>query len=337
MKRFTFGFILLLGIGMLGMPTPALAHDHCGEDDKMVAAAAIQTRDDIRAFVTCAHRYVMDNGFEEAYRAFHEEERWKSGSIYVFVDQLTMDGNEATSYVFPPNKAREGDPWGPLLDDWGNDYFQDTYRLISMAPDGSMGFWTYYSFTDPATEAAAPKSSYIMGLEWNGMPALIGAGIYERDLPSACSANDVNAMTVGSEMNPRRLQEFVRCAAMRVEKDGYFAKADLMTDSRWREGSVYLFGMDRNGTQFFTGNPVRVNGIGMQEWGDAQDPMGPFGGRDVINVAKAFGETFLYYNAFNPATGRSQRKVSFVKRVMAQGSEVLIGSGYYLPDEMMGQ
>ena len=66
--------------------------------------------------------------------------------------------------------------------------------------------------------------------------------------------------------------------------------------------------------------------------GRCKDPAGPFGGRDVVSVAKAFGETFLYYDAFNPASGRIQRKVAFVRRAMAQGKPVLIGSGYYLPD-----
>ncbi len=54
--------------------------------------------------------------------------------------------------------------------------------------------------------------------------------------------------------------------------------------------------------------------------------------RDFLSVADAFGESFLYYLARNPATGLQQRKVVFVKRVVSHGLPILIGSGYYLND-----
>ena len=59
---------------------------------------------------------------------------------------------------------------------------------------------------------------------------------------------------------------------------------------------------------------------------------GPFGGRDVVSVGDAFGETFLYYSARNPATGMLQRKVTFVKRIVTYGLPILVGSGYYLDE-----
>ena len=55
-----------------------------------------------------------------------------------------------------------------------------------------------------------------------------------------------------------------------------------------------------------------------------------FGGRNVLGVADAFGESFLYYSTRNPATSEWQRNVAFVKRVMAFGVPVLIGAGDYL-------
>ena len=59
---------------------------------------------------------------------------------------------------------------------------------------------------------------------------------------------------------------------------------------------------------------------------------GPFGGRDVVSVGDAFGESFLYYSARDPSTGMTQRKVTFVKRVVAYGLAILVGSGYYLDE-----
>ena len=59
---------------------------------------------------------------------------------------------------------------------------------------------------------------------------------------------------------------------------------------------------------------------------------GPFGGRDVVSVGDAFGETFLHYSTRNPSTGRMQGKVAFVKRVVISGLSILVASGYYLDE-----
>ena len=52
-----------------------------------------------------------------------------------------------------------------------------------------------------------------------------------------------------------------------------------------------------------------------------------------MRVGDAFGESFLYYSAVNPSTRRLERKVTFVKRVVVYGLPILVGSGYYHPDE----
>ena len=83
------------------------------------------------------------------------------------------------------------------------------------------------------------------------------------------------------------------------------------------------------------GDPFRHSfGTGASEL----DPnlIGTFGGRDVLSVANAFGETFLYYSTRNPATGLQERKVTFVKRVMVFGVPILLGSGYYADDVHSG-
>ena len=54
--------------------------------------------------------------------------------------------------------------------------------------------------------------------------------------------------------------------------------------------------------------------------------------RDVVSVADAFGETFLYYSNRNPSTGMMQQKVIFVKRIVSMGLPILIGAGYYLDE-----
>ena len=105
----------------------------------------------------------------------------------------------------------------------------------------------------------------------------------------------------------------------------------LSSDPRWRNGSIYLFGLDTHGNPLFSGDPY-------SRWYGGLAPElngylgGPFGGRDVVSVGDAFGESFLYYSARDPSTGMTQRKVTFVKRVVAYGLAILVGSGYYLDE-----
>ena len=168
-----------------------------------------------------------------------------------------------------------------------------------------------------------------MALEWNGEPALIGAGLHERDIPATCYAEEVNALQLDTAPNEETLAQFVRCASMVIERKGFFGVAEL-TATRWRRGSVYVFGVDaESGVQLFTTSPETVNGMELMEGLDDRDPMGRFAGRDAPAVGSAFDEAFLYYEGFNPETGMDEGKVTFVKKVIVQGTPVLVGSGYY--------
>ena len=276
----------------------------------------------------CAYEFVQEVGFAEARRAFNEDERWKSGPIYVSVTELTSMRLEARSFVFPPDPSRQGQAWGPLIDAFG-DFYEEFYRVMSIADEG----WIYYAFTNPATGRNEPKASYEKRIDWDGTPAAIGSGIYRRDLPGTCEAEEVNASLLESDPSNGRLQEFVRCAAMELEANGYFAIGALSSHPRWRNQSIYLFGLDANGAALFSGNPYS------RSWWDGLSPEltdhvdGPFGGRDVVSVGDSFGETFLYYSTRNPFSGMTQGKEAFVKRVVVSGLPILIGSGYYLDGE----
>ena len=293
--------------------------------DRSVSARAVRTTGDVQAFVQCAYEFVQQAGFEEARRAFHEDERWKSGSTYVFVSEHTPISDQARSLVFPPNPSREGTTHQQLLlDAFGSDVLEERYRILSSFGEG----WLYYAFSNPATGRDEPKASYVKSIDWDGTPAAIGAGIYLRDIPGTCESDEVNAMDLEADPSDERLREFVRCAAMQLESKGYFATIPLATDPRWKHGSIYLFGLDTNGSALFSGDPDSGQpGGGASELNDMLD--GPFGGGDVVSVGDAFGETLLYYKARNPATGEMQRKVTFVKRVVALGLPILVSAGYY--------
>ncbi len=297
--------------------------------DHFIVASAVQTPSDVEAFVQCAYEYVQEMGFEEARRAFNEDERWKSlpTSTYIFVDEMTPVPGAARAFVYPPRPSQEGVPWGDLTDIFGSDIVLEFLRILNSFDEG----WTYYRFLNPATGTDALKAAYFKAIDWNGVPAAIGSGIYQRDIPVTCRKEEVNATMLAAYPSDMRLREFVRCAAMELESMGYFSIISLSVDPRWRGGSIYLFGLDTYGNTLFSGDPYsRWFGTSTSELDSSSNAA--FGGRDLLGVADAFGESFLYYSTRNPATGKLQRKVTFVKRVVSFGVPVLVGAGYYLED-----
>ena len=289
--------------------------------DHSIAARAMRTPEDVQAFVQCAYEYVRAKGFGEARRAFHEDERWRHGPIYVFVDEVTPVSDMSRSIVYPPDPAREGKPWGLLIDVFGIDWYKEQHRIASSVGDG----WIYYSFTNPETGRDEPKASYLKSIDWNGTLATIGAGIYLRDIPGTCNSEEVNAMLLDSDPSNERLMEFVRCAAMEFEMKGYFAINTLTTETHWRSDSIYLFALDTYGYTLFSGDPYSQEDIMSELSMTGED-------HDAVSVADAFGETFLYYSSRNPSTGMMQQKVTFIKRIVSFGLPVLIGAGYYLEE-----
>ena len=296
--------------------------------DRSIVAGAVRTTKDAERFVQCAYEFAQEVGFENARQAFNDDERWKSGAIYVFVAEVSPLSDMSRALVFPPDPSREGLPWGLLIDAFGNDWFREQHRIMTSIGEG----WIYYSFTNPATGRDEPKASYLKRIDWDGIPSSIGAGIYRRDLPGTCWSEEVNAP--GLEENPsnQKLQELVRCAALELASKGYFATITLSVDPRWRSNSIYLFGLDTSGSPLFSGDRYSWwFGPSDSELDAALNAS--LQGQDVISVADAFGESFLYYSTRNPATGLLQRKVTFVKRVVAYGLPLLVGSGYYLEDD----
>ena len=309
------GIPLLVGAGYFLEADQTDQHPTCA--DHFVAAGAVRDQSSVQAFVRCAAEYVAEHGEEEARRAFHEDERWRIGPTYVFVDEDANSGLEATSHVFPPDPAREGSVWGSAIDGFGSDYYYEVNRILSMGDSG----WVYYAFNNPATGLREPKSSYVMEIDWNGERAVIGAGVYALDLPGTCNPADVNAALLEGHQIEAELRRFVNCAAYQVQASGYFAGPVLSTDPRWNHGSTYVFAINANtGEVEFSGNPVSFLASGRL-------PELLFNGRDMVAASAAFGSAAWYYNFTDPDSGIARPKISFTKLVWAQGMPLLVGSG----------
>ena len=137
MKRrlpyFMILFIFLFAVPIHGNDEPL----SCA--DKSVVASAVRTQEDVQAFVQCAYELVQEVGTEAARQAFHEKERWRSGPI----------------------------------DTFGNDLFLDAHSIVRGFGEG----WLYNSFHNPTSGRDEPKVSYIKGIEWEGVRLKMGARI----------------------------------------------------------------------------------------------------------------------------------------------------------------
>ena len=315
----------IIGSGFYRAPIPESGRVWTqGCPERSVVASAVETREDVQTFVECAAAYLAEHGTVEARRAFHEDGRWNHGPMYVFVQPIRESGVDARPHVFPPNPSLEGKPRGKQVDSFGPDLFQEVHRMMQVVDAG----WFYYTFPDPVTGQHRPKASYLIEIEWDGDPAVIGAGLYEPDLPLTCYDEDVSAAALEEDPRPPTLRAFVRCAAQLVEKKGFLAKQELETDPRWSSGSSYAFSLDMQGNQVISGHGVRVNGRAPHEWGGRGSPEDQFGGRAMVDVGSTFGEAFVYYRSFGPRAGAHQPKVGLLKRVVAHGVPQLVGAGY---------
>ena len=303
-------------------PNPSSAA--CAE--RYIEASEVETEEDAKAFLLCAHELVQEVGVDAAYESFHNDPRWHSGPTYIFAVELIPDGTKARSLLFPPNPAREEWDTFDRSDIFGTDRHAEAVRTIEEFGGG----WWYYTFTNPVTGTPAPKASYILPVDWKGTPAFIGSGVYRRDFPGACERDEVNAARLDADPSEARLEEFVRCAAQEVESGGYFATQLFKSDERWKSGAIYVFGVDIAGKHVFTGRGLAVNRRSIAEWPQRGSSLDPFNGRNMAAVGDAFGASYLYYSTINPATGREARKVSLVKRVTAYGVPILVGAGYFL-------
>ena len=317
-------------LGAVCLLAPSESEAACG--DRSIAASAVRVEADVEAFVRCALELIQELGVNAAYEAFHNDPRWKSGPTYVFAVESIPRGSQAKLLLFPPDPAREATQ--PVrLTDRGDAFSTASHAEAVRIIQEFGGGWWYHQSTNPATGSIEPKSSFILPADWNGTPAFIGSGVYRRDFPGACKKEDVNAGLLESDPTDGRLEELVRCAAMEVESQGFLAFSALQDDERWASGSVYVFGVDLMGNQMFTGSKAQVDGEPIPEWEPRGTPADQFEDRDVVGVVSAFGEAYLYYSALNPLTGRSNRKVTFLKRVMAGGVPILVGAGYFVESE----
>lgn len=135
-------------------------------------------------------------------------------------------------------------------------------------------------------------------------------------------------VTAADVKDKESLKGFVKEAIAHLKKKGYDgAVKDFRTKGQWRKGSIYLFGVAKDGTSVFHVAQPKLEGtiIGVVD----ED-----GVRITEELVKAAlkGDGFVSYRWDDPATKDTDKavpKVSYAEAFKKDGEEIVIGAGFY--------
>ena len=138
----------------------------------------------------------------------------------------------------------------------------------------------------------------------------------------------------GDQQGPPRTHEaaeivgLVNAAADLIERRGRQAFAEFRKPgSRWRNGDLYLFAMDLNGTVLF--NAAHPNREGLN-WLDERDADGKRFHRDFVDVVTTYGSGWVDYMFPKPGRTVPSVKWSYLCAVTIDGAAALVGAGVYV-------
>ena len=274
-----------------------------------VRADLVYTRTDVEQFVRCAELELKQRGLV-ALHDLGSNERWTSGPIYIFL----LDRVSLYAIVHP---TLEGQDLGDLVDSTGFRFVEEMADITEHYGDG----YTYYEFTNPATGVTEPKISYVRNVKIDGFDYILGTGLYVAadkaclDMPAA---RDVDTRA--------ELELFVSCAADMVATRGTNAFDLLLNHPTWIEGSTYTFVIDQQCVSIVYPLEYRADANACSD----ADADGTLFNQNIMDIANSEeGQGFTSYIWQNPATGKEERKTSYVVGVELDGEIVAVGAGLY--------
>lgn len=309
--RWLMTSVALLALGMIAVPVGA--QTPC--DGSPERLDEIQSRHQLKRFVQCAVAHIGDVGWKRAVTDFNTSLDWLDGSMYLFASD-----EQGVIQFIAGTKTEPGTNLILLRDSTGHLMVQDMKRII----DRFGGGFAYYRFVNPNSGKEEPKVSYVVPVEVDGKTLYLGAGAYPLAAPGACSPDHVRASLVFTESDVER---FVNCAEHSIRRHGLGALRAFEMDPRWVSGPTYLFLVDGSSVSIaHGGNPDLVG----TDFSDLTDPDGFRIVPEMRRILADFGEGYVYYHFTNPATGKDEPKVAFVKRVSLDGHDYILGAGLYV-------
>jgi signal transduction histidine kinase len=323
MKRILFSMAVYSGLLLVGCTA-------CKKEDGSTYWGKISQFDSDKLLVSAVVTTTA-NGFGAVFENLITDSLKKVEFCRVFTDPVryftdlsgyffTQDFN-GWNIAYPTNKTLQGTYLWNLQDPEGN-YFIRT--MTATAKDPGYGFVEYY-WNNPASGENEKKQSYICAIP--GIDYYIGSGFYIRsDDPTitllesnkeisknaAISfAKGLNAVFTG--LYPDSLDRVELCRVM-MDPLKFF-----------EDNSGYFFVVDLDGNVVSHGGKKTLENTNVY---DLQDTKGLYFIREMITLAKSPGYGFLEYYWNNPATGKDEKKMTYVLRLT--GIDYFIGTGVYI-------
>ena len=278
-----------------------------------VRASLVYTHVDVEQFVRCAELELKQRGLVALY-SLRSDPRWRSGPIYMFlIDRASLVG-----VVHGADSSLEGQYIGDLVDSTGFTFVAEMANIAEHYGDG----YTYYEFTNPSTGATESKVSYVRNIKIDGFDYVLGAGLY---VPANMACLD---MPEAGDVDTRaELELFVTCAAEMVASRGTDAFDLLLNHPTWIEDATYIFVTDQQCRSMVYALDYRVDDLGNCNLKDVEGTLLSQNIKDIANSEEGKGYTDYIWQ--NPATGKEERKTTYVVGVELDGETVSVGAGLY--------
>ena len=348
-----------LGVPVLLLAGFDLNESHLDEEvidygDPAITASEVVDRETLKNFVAEAGKYFL-NLFQTEGRASSTKSRvalrdpngpWRHGSVYLYV--LDLNSNTILVHGAFPDRF-ELRPLVATVRDvvTGKLILPQVIEAAKSDPEG--GFVEYY-FDDPSDDtdsADIPKVGYARRFksefpraDGSVLPidVIIGSGFYGR--APAIPTLAVGDVTAADVKDRATLEAFVQAAIsayteaideVGFENHGDVVEAFRVDDGTWRDGDVYLYIADTDGTMIFHSANPSLEGVNLSQRVDINGVMYV---RELIEAARGGGGFVEYYFDDPTVAGDEEHgspKVGYAKLAMAAGRELIFGSGIY-PD-----
>ncbi len=131
------------------------------------------------------------------------------------------------------------------------------------------------------------------------------------------------------DFTPDDAKNLTEKAVALIEEMGLEKAREILHDKNGEyvqgaKGELYVFVVAWNGE--WLAYPPKPSGVGKNVL-NLKDLDGKYLVKDMISIAKEKGEGWSEYRWINPETGKHQRKISYIKRIM--GKEMFAAAGIY--------
>ena len=251
--------------------------------------------------VNSAVQLVEDNG-EIAFEEFaSKNSSWNQGENYIFV--INMDGVLITH----PDEKLTGKNQLLLKDINGKPFIRWFIYEVTGSTDRG---WSHYLWVKPGQLFPTWKSTFVrLAIAPSGEKYVIGSGRYNMQMERAFVIESVNDA-----------EDLIR----KMGSDGFSVLRDPTSEYRFK--NTYVFVIDDTGTLLVHPPFPNLESTNLYNYTDLN---GKFVIREIISAANKGKDCWIEYMWPKPGEHNPSTKVSYVKKIVTEEGNYIVGVGIY--------